>query len=222
MRSTRISTRLTAAAMLAAVLAAPVTARPALAQQETLALLGAIGTAATMLRPAGMARFGDAFVDVVTGRTPASRGTVKLADADITGVGADALSRSGLRRQFQGTRIFNELSVEDNLYLGWARHAPVPSVLRRTGEVELSGEVLELAQVGGLESLLDEPASRLTYGQRRWLELTIYDEIDRFLRQMATKGTCVECARAWSLHLLEARVVIFDWAWMRETETQLA
>jgi membrane-bound ClpP family serine protease len=38
----------------------------ALAQQETLALLGAIGTAATMLRPAGMARFGDAFVDVVT------------------------------------------------------------------------------------------------------------------------------------------------------------
>lgn len=38
----------------------------ALAQQETLALLGAIGTAATVLRPAGMARFGDAFVDVVT------------------------------------------------------------------------------------------------------------------------------------------------------------
>jgi membrane-bound ClpP family serine protease len=29
-------------------------------------LLGAVGTAATMLRPAGMARFGDAYVDVVT------------------------------------------------------------------------------------------------------------------------------------------------------------
>src|SRR5689334_12625006 len=34
MRSTRISTRLTAAALLAAVLAAPVTTRPALAQQD--------------------------------------------------------------------------------------------------------------------------------------------------------------------------------------------
>ncbi len=34
---------------------------------ETLAgLLGAVGTAATMLRPAGMARFGDEYVDVVT------------------------------------------------------------------------------------------------------------------------------------------------------------
>jgi membrane-bound ClpP family serine protease len=33
---------------------------------ELLALLGAVGTAATMLRPAGMARFGDAYVDVVT------------------------------------------------------------------------------------------------------------------------------------------------------------
>jgi membrane-bound serine protease (ClpP class) len=31
-----------------------------------VALLGAIGTAATMLRPAGMAKFGDAYVDVVT------------------------------------------------------------------------------------------------------------------------------------------------------------
>jgi len=41
---------------------------PLRAQQaaENLALLGAIGTAATMLRPAGMAQFGDKFVDVVT------------------------------------------------------------------------------------------------------------------------------------------------------------
>lgn len=41
---------------------------PLRAQQaaESLALLGAIGTAATMLRPAGMAQFGDKFVDVVT------------------------------------------------------------------------------------------------------------------------------------------------------------
>src|SRR5262249_3283993 len=30
------------------------------------ALLGAVGTAATVLRPAGMARFGDAYVDVVS------------------------------------------------------------------------------------------------------------------------------------------------------------
>lgn len=33
---------------------------------ENLALLGAIGTASTMLRPAGMAQFADRFVDVVT------------------------------------------------------------------------------------------------------------------------------------------------------------
>ena len=33
---------------------------------DTAALLGAIGEAATTLRPAGIARFGDAFVDVVT------------------------------------------------------------------------------------------------------------------------------------------------------------
>ena len=30
------------------------------------ALLGAMGVAATMLRPAGLARFGDDFIDVVT------------------------------------------------------------------------------------------------------------------------------------------------------------
>ena len=33
---------------------------------ELAALLGSVGTAATMLRPAGMARFGDEYVDVVS------------------------------------------------------------------------------------------------------------------------------------------------------------
>jgi len=35
-------------------------------QPELAALLGAMGVAATMLRPAGLARFGDDFIDVVT------------------------------------------------------------------------------------------------------------------------------------------------------------
>src|SRR5260370_25399437 len=40
---------------------------PALPGVEiSAALLGAIGTAATVLRPAGMARFGEQYVDVVT------------------------------------------------------------------------------------------------------------------------------------------------------------
>ncbi len=38
----------------------------AAAAAEALALLGAIGTSATMLRPAGMAQFGERFLDVVT------------------------------------------------------------------------------------------------------------------------------------------------------------
>jgi membrane-bound serine protease (ClpP class) len=33
---------------------------------QAAALLGAVGTAATMLRPAGMAMFGEQYVDVVT------------------------------------------------------------------------------------------------------------------------------------------------------------
>jgi membrane-bound ClpP family serine protease len=44
-----------------------VNATAASGTQETLAaLLGAVGTAATAMRPAGMARFGDAYVDVVS------------------------------------------------------------------------------------------------------------------------------------------------------------
>src|SRR5262249_33091159 len=40
-------------------------ARGPAVQADALALLGAIGVAVTPLRPAGMVRFGDAFVDVV-------------------------------------------------------------------------------------------------------------------------------------------------------------
>src|SRR5262249_33907954 len=42
---------------------------PAVAGAADPSLLGAIGTAATMLRPAGMARIGEAYVDVVTDGT---------------------------------------------------------------------------------------------------------------------------------------------------------
>lgn len=50
---------------------------------ENLELLGAVGNAATMLRPAGMARFGDRFVDVVSegGFVPAGA-TVRVVEIE--------------------------------------------------------------------------------------------------------------------------------------------
>jgi membrane-bound serine protease (ClpP class) len=44
-------------------------------QPELAALLGAIGVAATALRPAGIARFGDDFIDVVSEGSYIAAGT---------------------------------------------------------------------------------------------------------------------------------------------------
>jgi len=73
----------------------------------------------------------------------------------------------------------------------------------------------------------DHPASRAISdyspsGIIRWLEIALGTEIDQVLTQLlSTTTACPECARIWMQHLLEARRVVSDWAWVREAESQL-
>ncbi|TKT70085.1 ABC transporter ATP-binding protein [Afipia massiliensis] len=120
---------------------------------EVLGLIGPNGAGKTTL------------VNVVTGVTPASLGTVIFAGQDITRVKTYQSARLGLSRTFQIVQPFAELSALDNVAAAALFSQPNESLKSAR---EAARERLAFV---GLEAQSDQPAATLTLAMRKRLEL---------------------------------------------------
>lgn len=120
---------------------------------EVLGLIGPNGAGKTTL------------VNVVTGVTPASSGTVTFMGQDITRVKTYQSARLGLSRTFQVVQPFAEFSALDNVAAAALFSQPGESIKSARQEARA-----HLAFVG-LESQSDQPAATLTLAMRKRLEL---------------------------------------------------
>jgi branched-chain amino acid transport system ATP-binding protein len=120
---------------------------------EVLGLIGPNGAGKTTL------------VNVVTGVTPASSGTVTFMGQDITRVKTYQSARLGLSRTFQVVQPFAEFSALDNVAAAALFSQPGESIRAAREEARA-----HLAFVG-LESQSDQPAATLTLAMRKRLEL---------------------------------------------------
>jgi len=120
---------------------------------EVLGLIGPNGAGKTTL------------VNVVTGVTPASSGTVKFMGQDITRVKTYQSARLGLSRTFQVVQPFAEFSALDNVAAAALFSQPGESIKSAREEARA-----HLAFVG-LEAQSDQPAATLTLAMRKRLEL---------------------------------------------------
>ncbi|MET9482914.1 ATP-binding cassette domain-containing protein [Streptomyces sp. NPDC006638] len=112
-------------------------------------------------------------LNLIAGTDRPDRGTIVLDGADITRTATARRSRLGVARSFQQPSVMAELTVLDNVVLaGWSHHPArqgawrSPSRLRR--HTESAGRHLEAV---GLADLAHQPASVLSHGQRRLLDL---------------------------------------------------
>src|SRR5512134_4136991 len=127
---------------------------------ERRAVIGANGAGKTTL------------FNVITGDFPASAGRVLFFGDDVTHHAPHERIRSGLRRTYQSSLLFRDLTVRDNLFLavrGVARGRmsfirPGPASTTRRAAEELL-ERVRLTHVG------DELVSALAHGQQRQLEI---------------------------------------------------
>ena len=130
-----------------------------IAEGELRVLLGANGAGKTTL------------MDLISGKTRSTEGTVHLYDRDITNWQEPAVARAGVGRKFQIPSVFRELSVRRNLEVASCRNpgvfANLGFGLRRAARQRLD-DVLE--QVG-LTDCADRLAGILSHGQTQWLEL---------------------------------------------------
>ncbi len=115
---------------------------------------------------------------LLSGMVRPSRGTIHLQGFDITHLPAHRVARLGVARTFQNVRLFDDMSVIDNVRAAVQRHVPgsiwstiltTPSFRRREDEiVARSARLLDLV---GLADRQDQLARSLPYGDQRRLEI---------------------------------------------------
>jgi branched-chain amino acid transport system ATP-binding protein len=117
-------------------------------------------------------------IDCISGFQPLDAGRVVLAGQDITGRTAHRIARSGLMRTFQTVRVYERLSLRDNLAIATQQFDPATWIdeffrtQRYREAVEASQtRARELVELIGLQRYWDAEAGILSYGQKKLVAL---------------------------------------------------
>ena len=107
-----------------------------------------------------------------------TRGTILLDGKDTHGMNTVQVNRAGIARTFQNIRLFDNLSVEDNVKLGLHNHigyGMFSGILRLPAywkEERVAHErALELLSIFDMQDMANAKAGSLPYGAQRRLEI---------------------------------------------------
>jgi branched-chain amino acid transport system ATP-binding protein len=110
--------------------------------------------------------------NAITGDFPPSAGRIRFFGEDITALPPHERIRKGLRRTYQSSLLFRDLTVRDNLFLAVRGVANGRFSMRRPGAGHVSRRATEeLLHRVRLDRLADEPVANLAHGQQRQLEI---------------------------------------------------
>ncbi len=118
------------------------------------------------------------FFNLLTGVYVPSEGSIELDGDKLNGLAPYKITKKGISRTFQNIRLFNELSVLDNVkvaYHSLAKHSIMSSILRLPKhfleEKYMEEKAIEFLKIFHLDSVMHETAKNLPYGQQRRLEI---------------------------------------------------
>jgi branched-chain amino acid transport system ATP-binding protein len=138
------------------------------------------GEAYAIIGPNGAGK--STLLNLLSGLLPASGGRIDFAGRDITGLAAHKIRALGLARTFQNGRLFERLSVLENVMVGANVDFPRAgngALLRallsrgryRALEEAARARAIEALALLGLGSLAERPVDGLPYGTRRIIEI---------------------------------------------------
>ena len=105
-------------------------------------------------------------------------GTVLINGKDTAGMNTVQASKLGIARTFQNIRLFDNMTVEENVRIGLhnqIKYGMFPGIFRlpqyRQGEKKQHEKALDLLSIFGMENMGDVKAGSLPYGAQRRLEI---------------------------------------------------
>jgi branched-chain amino acid transport system ATP-binding protein len=105
--------------------------------------------------------------NLISGALPVEEGSIRFKDEDITRLRPDQISRRGLARTFQTSKLFTDMTAFDNVRLALIYGNPE----RRFRYEEAEREVNTLMASMGLLSDRSKPVRDLSLASRRHLEI---------------------------------------------------
>lgn len=133
---------------------------------EVLAVIGPNGAGKSTL------------LNLLSGNTPPTRGTIRVGDTELAGAAAHVVARHGVARSFQTPSLFGDMSVHETVLVGAhlrGRVGLVRSALPTPGAVREERRLVESAERAlhavGLHHLRDRPATELSLGQQKLVEI---------------------------------------------------
>lgn len=111
--------------------------------------------------------------NAIAGAHPIDSGSIRFKGEEISGLLASDIARKGIIRSFQQPRIYQHMSIADNML--------VSTAIRRSSFIGLFGRAPRDAAARGAELLefvrlaekRDTPAGDLSFGQQKLLELAM-------------------------------------------------
>ncbi len=107
-----------------------------------------------------------------------SAGSIELEGVSIVGKKSFEIIKHGIARTFQNIRLFKDISVIDNIRIGYhnnANYGVLAGILRFPSywreEKKMTEAAMELLKMFNMEHLADNRAGSLPYGQQRKLEI---------------------------------------------------
>lgn len=134
------------------------------------------GSVESIIGPNGAGK--TTLLNMISGIYVPTTGTIHFGDKNISKWKPHTRAAAGIARTFQNLQLFSDMSVIDNILVGFQPHlrsSLVQAAFRggkfRTEEREIREEAGELLSFVGLKALSDTTASSLPYGYQRKLEI---------------------------------------------------
>ena len=109
-------------------------------------------------------------INVLSGMLRTDEGALHIGDEAVQVMKPHRVNAYGITRTFQEVRLFEQMTVLDNILVVLTERAVIPSLFRRRQE-QCDVTARQVLETVGLWEKRDALASALSYGQRKLLEI---------------------------------------------------
>ena len=113
------------------------------------------------------------FLDVITGKVKPNSGKVLFEGNSLIGKKEHKIARVGVGRKFQSPRVFENLTVEENLEFSVSQSVSTLKLITNQATKEKKQEIEKLMNVINLTNSSKIKAGSLSHGQKQWLEIAM-------------------------------------------------